>query len=324
MPVLKNIRVSANNVKLRGLELTGWTATSTANIDGIAADGKTGLEVDRCKVHAGTGAGSPIDTGNVTNGSSANIRTRNSSDIYIHDCDIYGSKKGVKIQSAKSSNGTFEEGVRIVRNTIRDHPIDGIDIQGSWITIDGNTIINNIDKNYATSHPDGIQVLNTITDNQSAVKHLKILNNTIGNHTQNVFCEELVGQTMDVEIAGNYVYINGSDVIHGLLMSSLPSGKNITGGATGHNVHDNHTKGGEIGIGVTGKDVHVKHNTMEGHSLAIRCLGGYNTVAADELDYNTYKSNRNAINWAGHIYPTIGAARNAGMKQEAHATDDGP
>src|SRR5436190_1304184 len=205
-------------------ESPGWGATATSNyLPGILQDGHspsyTGLTVTNCKIHGGTGQGAPIDVGGLTTGGAA-IRVRYSTNTTISGNDIYGCKKGVHIQSSHSSDGTYEHGTLIENNKIHDCPVDGIDIQGQYITIVGNTIYNNIDLNFSTTHPDGIQVVSVVTDGYDSVQHLKIMRNTIYNHTRNIFVQGSSNAESsvctDITVANNVSYNTPAATVHGL------------------------------------------------------------------------------------------------------------
>ena len=126
-----------------------------------------------------------------------------------------------------STDATFANGTFITNNIIRDNPIDGIDIHGQYYTIDGNSIIDNIDSNHANNHPDGIQFINSTVDGMTSAQFVIIKNNLIRNHTQNVFLE---GPVEDVDIFNNVIYNDTSGLVNGADFGTLFS-KNISTGS---------------------------------------------------------------------------------------------
>jgi parallel beta-helix repeat protein len=334
-PVLiGHIKVMASNVTISGLEITGWGAIAS-NLPGILQDHNppsfTGLTVTNCKIHGGTGQGGPIDVGGLTNGAAA-IRVRYSTKTTISGNDIYGCKKGIHIQSSHSSDGTYANGTLIENNNIHDCPIDGIDIQGQYITIVGNTIYNNIDLNFSTTHPDGIQVISVVTDGYNSVQHLKILRNTIYNHTQNIFVQGSsnaeASVCLDVTVANNVSYNTPGATVHGQLMSALPGGgigisvSAMNEGWVCNNTVLNLTRGIGIGSNKNGT-IHVKNNIVQGTNVGIKVEDPAD-IAAGEFDWNLFYSNDKAISWNTVYYATPTIFHAAVPSQAGHCTSGDP
>ena len=334
-PVLiGHIKVMASNVTISGLEITGWGATAST-VPGILQDGYspslTGLTVTNCKIHGGTGQGAPIDVGGLTSGGAA-IRVRNSTNTTISGNDIYGCKKGIHIQSSHSSDGTYENGTVIENNKIHDCPNDGIDLHGQYITVVGNLIYNNIDRNFSKTHPDGIQVVSVVTDGYDSVQHLKIMRNTIYNHTQNIFVQGSsnaeASVCLDVTVANNVSYNTPGATVHGQLMSALPGGgvgisvSAMNGGWVYNNTVLNLARGIAIGSNKNGT-VHVKNNIMQGTNVGIK-FDDTNDIVAGEFDWNLFYSNGEAISWNSVYYATPTVFHNAVPSQAGHCISADP
>jgi parallel beta-helix repeat protein len=334
-PVLiGHIKVMASNVTISGLEITGWGATASI-LPGILQDHNspplTGLTVTNCKIHGGTGQGGPIDVGGLT-GSAAAIRVRYSTKTTISGNDIYGCKKGIHIQSSHSSDGTYANGTLIENNNIHDCPVDGIDLQGQYITVVGNLIYNNIDLNFSKTHPDGIQIISVVTDGYDSVQHLKILRNTVYNHTQNIFVQGSSNAEssvcLDVTVANNVSYNTPAATVHGLRMSSLPGGgvgiavSAMNGGWIYNNTVFDVTRGIDSGSNKNGT-VHVMNNIVLRTYTGIK-VGDPNDILAGEFDWNLFYANNEAISWSSVFYSTPSVFHAAVPSQAGHCISGDP
>lgn len=325
------IRINADNVTIDGLEVKGWAATDTSALDGISQEGRTGLTVMNCKIHEGSGTGGPIDTGAVKNFTSAGIRLRNSTRTRIINNDIYGCVKGIRIQSAHSSDGTYANGMTISNNRIHDCPIDGVNLHGQYITVENNTIYDNMDLNFANSHPDGIQCIAATTDGYSSVQHVRIVRNTIYNHTQNVFTEGTtsgeLSNASDILIANNVLFAVPGATVHGQPISSVPAPKSIMLKFSANVWAYNNTCLSEnvcVHVQVC-KDgtIHVKNNIFKGSNTGI-CVEDPKDVAAGELDYNDHFGNNNDVKWGSTFYATLLGFRAAVPTQSTHSVSSDP
>lgn len=337
-----HIVVKANDVIVEGLEITGWGA-SDPDTDGIVAEKQSGLNVDSCIIHAGPGSGAPIQVGTINGslgrGTAAGIRIRNSSKTRITNNDIYGCIKGIRIQSSHSTDDTFENGTVISSNKVHDCPIDGLNVQGQYITIEDCMIYDNMDVNFAKNHPDGIQFVGALnTDGYNAVQHARVLRNTIYNQTQQIFLQGTLAKRggagggensdcTDVLIANNVCYNVGGEVVHGQLMSALPAGLGIGFEACADvSVYNNTVTNLNLGIGVTNckdRSVHIKNNILAHNKNAIRVIDP-NDLAPGELDYNLFFDNKHLANWGSVFHRDLTALRSAAAGQARHCVEANP
>jgi hypothetical protein len=212
---------SAANVTIDGLEITGWTGT----YHGIDQVGGTGLTVRNTVIHDGSDWSS-----------SAGISSYTSTRLTIEGNTIFRVKKGLRLIAARSTDATYANGVIVKNNHIHDCPIDGIDIHGEYFTIDGNTIENNMDVNWATTHPDGIQFISATAGGYAMASKVVIKNNLIRNHTQNIFIQGVGIQ--DVHVFNNIVY-NDSTIVNGVDMSTLATKNLVSSPVNGLYVFNN-------------------------------------------------------------------------------------
>ena len=337
LPVLVgHIIVKADNVQISELEISGWGETDPT-ADGITQERHNGLTVTGCKIHTGSGTGAPIDIGGarraIVGGSAAGIRVRNSTKTTISNNDIYGCIKGIKIQSSHSLDGTYANGTIIANNKIHDCPVDGVNIQGQYITIEDCMVYDNIDLNFAKTHPDGIQFIAAKnTDGYYAVQHARVLRNTVSNHTQNIFVEGTShGESSnceDVLIANNVCYNVPDATVHGQKMSALPGGGigiaagSMNGGWIYNNTVLNVRRGIGIGDNKNGS-VHIANNIIIGTGVAMR-ITDPNDLAAGELDHNIYFKNGKVMHWEKKFYTTLAEFHGAGSGQDAHSMEADP
>lgn len=338
-PIVRgHIEVTADDVTISGLEVTGWGAPAPL-ADGILQDGTTsprsGLTITNCKIHAGSGAGAPIDVGGLTGGTAAGIRVRNSAKTRISGNDIYGCKKGIRIQSSHSTDGTYANGTVIANNKVHDCPIDGLNIQGQYVTVQDCTIYNNMDLNYHRTHPDGIQFIAALnTDNYSAVQHSRILSNTIYNQTQQIFLQGTGGRRgdqlvhcADVLVANNVCYIVRDATVHGVLMSSIPAGLGIGAvRSTDIRIYNNTVMNLNCGIGISNcrvGTVQIKNNILQDNNNAIKASRP-DEIAPEGLDHNLYFRNRTVLHVGKAFHKTVRMFRAAVPGQDVHAVESDP
>lgn len=213
-----NLSIYASGICLDGLDISHWPS----NKHGIYVSTRNHITITNCIIH---GAGLV--------GSASGIYVRESHNITITHCEVYSCQKGVNINSARSFGNTFRNGVIVKHCSIHDNPVDGVDIHGEYITVEQNEIFNNIDTNWASTHPDGIQFIKSVVDGMTNTTHVIIARNRIRNHSQNIFVED----GNDVHIFGNIVYCDDA-IINGLSMFSIAT-KNIAAGGCGINIFNN-------------------------------------------------------------------------------------
>jgi hypothetical protein len=209
------ITVTADDVTIDGLEITGWSGLHRM---GVTAISHTGLTVRNCEIH---------DGGNFGTGSGSGVNATSCTRVTIEDNEIYHVNIGARLLACHSTNGTYANGTLVKNNHIHDCHVDGIDIHGEYFTIDGNEILDNIDTDYLATHPDGIQFIAAPLDGYDTASHVIIKNNIIRNHTQNIFAQGT--GIVDVQIFNNIVY-NDETVVHGVNMAAITT-KNYVGSA---------------------------------------------------------------------------------------------
>lgn len=299
-PVLNGrISVNAHNVTIRGLEITNWGTTAA---HGIYAYNVNGLTVDQCEIHDGPNAGS-----------SSGVYARNGYGILISNNEIYRCVKGVNIVSGRSLDSTYENGVIIRGNNIHNNPIDGINVHGSYITIEDNTIADNLDTNWVATHPDGIQLIAATVDSQTSVKHCRILRNTVKNHTQNIFTEGVGGGDLsdceDIHIANNVVYCDPGTV-NGVDLDAIAT-KNICIKKSKNVSIFNNTLGPCTNNGILLQNcstqglIEIKNNIVASQVGAGIWAESASFLAPGTLNYNFYGSNSNALRLGSTYYQTL-------------------
>jgi len=315
-PVINGtVTVSAKNgVTIRGFDIypdiTGSHAVQFVNGNGFSL------------------SDSVIHAWNYTATSASCVYVRNSSDVQITDNEVYNCRKGINIVSARSAEG-YDSGTLIKGNKIHDNPVDGIDLHGEYITVDGNTIFNNIDSDWASNHPDGIQIIASTVDGLSSVKHAIIKNNVIHDHTQNIFTEGTgTAQDpgcVDVSIYNNVLF-NTPSIINGVNISAIAVKNIIIKKSRDVYVHHN-TLGYSTNTGILVSDsydgsVHIKNNIIT-NNLAGVSIENSADLNSGELDYNIYYLNRDDVKIGSTYYRNVSSLSSAGA-QEVHGAQGNP
>ena len=316
------ITVSANAVTLDGLTLTGWNGAGNW---GIALVNRDQVTVKNCTIHTPVGV------------VGSSIYTRNSTRITLQNNTIYGSPggPGVGIVSGHSTDATYANGIIVTGNTIRDNAVDGVQTHGEYITISNNLIYRNITTAWETTHPDGIQLIPGVVDTFDGNRFIKIYNNTIYSHTQNIFAEGGTGNKVgDVYIYNNIVYseagiVNGVDLdaiaLQGISLKEI--------GGTGNVYVYNNTIGRHSNIPLrvstasTASTVFMRNNIISnnfGGGTAGLSVDACCTTGINALNHNLYfVAGGTEINWGGTDYTTL-ASFNSATGFEANGVTGDP
>ncbi len=309
------------DVQIRGLEITGW-GSADAGSHGVQQLNGSNLRVADCRIHDGYGAA---------------VYSRNSTRLTIANNEIYGARMakanggttgdGMYILSGHSADNTFGSGVHIEKNVIHDNQEDGIKLQGQYFTVADNQIYNNIDANWASSHPDGIQVNSGTGDGYRSVQHAIFSGNTIRNHTQNLFVDGGRGALcLDVVIYNNVLH-NDPGMVNGVAMDAGSGGfatKNLTvGGCRDVWIYNNtfgRANSDSVRIsGNTAGSVHIKNNIFANSLRHGLIVTDAISIADGELDYNHYFTPHGQnISYAGKWYAALAAFKSAVPTQERH------
>ena len=318
---------STSDVQLRGLEITTW-GRFDAGSHGVQQLSGSNLTVANCRIHDGYGAA---------------VYSRNSTRLTVVGNEIYGARipqtkgvvtgDGMYILSAHSVDDTFATGTHIERNVIHDNQEDGIKLQGEYFTVAANEIYNNIDTNWATSHPDGIQVNSGTGDGYRSVRHAIFAGNKIRNHTQNLFVDGgREAWCADIRIYNNVLY-NDAGVVNGVAMDVGAGGfatKNLAvSGCRDVWIYNNtFGRANSDSVRLSGNaagSVHIKNNIFANslrHGLIVTDAG---SIADGELDYNLYFTPHGQnISFAGRWYASLGAFKSAVRTQEIHGRSGNP
>lgn len=300
------------NVTIDGLEVTGWTG---AGIHGINQSGGTGLTVRNSRVHDGP-----------TVGSASCIYSRNSTNLLIENNEVFNCNKGVNIAAGHSTSNSYSTGIFIRGNTIHDNPIDGVDVHGEYITIEENTIHSNMNTNWVAYHPDGIQLIASIVDGFTAVKHCRIRYNRVFNHNQNIFVEGTSNRdTEDIHVHNNIVY-NQSGTVNGVNLDLGFAASNIVMRRAKNVFVYNNTIGRVSNTGIRVQDcvsnsIYVRNNILDNSFKNGITVDVPSDIAV--LDYNLYDVASEAVVWGSARYPTRQAFFQA-VGREASGWDGDP
>lgn len=198
--IVGRVVLGATNATIRGMVITGWT---NDNQGGIHTLSYSGLTVESCTIT------------NPATSTGSGIYTRNAGNILIRSNLISRCSTGVNVNSATGTS--YDDGTRIVGNLISSNSFDGIDMHGQWITVEGNSIWRNYDTNWVTTHPDGIQLIDSTIDGLRGCQNVKIVRNTIWSHPQGVFGGYY---TTNLLVANNVVY-NEAGVVAGVDLDAI-------------------------------------------------------------------------------------------------------
>jgi hypothetical protein len=295
--LIGNITVKSTNVTIDGFSLTGWTGTA----HGIYAGSANNYLTIRNNL---------IDGNHQVTGSSSGIYVRNATNLWIDNNTVINCNKGININAAHSQDGTFSTGAILSNNRINNNPIDGIDIQGEYISIYGNVIDNNMDTNWTANHPDGIQFVRSVIDGYSNVKHVRVYNNIIRNHTQNIFLEGYSDTPIsDVDIFNNILY-NDQAIVNGVSMDSLSSVHIKVKGTDSANIYNNYfgfMKGaGQIIISTQGTSASAgaspPFNVTGGVNIKNNIFNNTNTASGNYAVYSNETGNLLPANLNNNLY----------------------
>ena len=273
---------SSLNVTLSGLEVASWTNTSYHGI--LQANG-SGLTVTNCHIHHGASKG---------------VYSRNSTRLLVCNNDIHDCMDtAVNLQSAHATDGTYETGAIIRDNYLHDNGADGVSFNGQYITVSGNTVVDNINTNWQSTHPDGLQIIGSTVDGFTAAQHVRICNNLFRNHTQNIFASGskagVDSDCDDLNIYNNVAY-NDAGVVHGVNLAAISGCNVVLWGVKNAKIHGNSfgqvsTAGiyamGECGPG----SILIKNNIIANSATNPSSMGVYFVEAGDAApgtDYNLY------------------------------------
>lgn len=241
---------------------------------------------------------------------------------------------GVETISAHSTDGTFGHGIRITNNYVHDNITDGMELHSQYLTVAGNIIYDNITTAWASTHPDGIQLLAGTADGFTAVQHVKIYNNQIRNHTQNIFSEgTLAGasaDTQDIQIFNNVVF-NTMTTVNGVNMATL-GGVNLMIKWSKDVYIVNNTLGdiGSSGNSIHVQDcfngsVHIKNNNIINSVSYGVYVEDPSDISAGEFNYNSYYvTAADNIIWNTTFYATRAAFHTAVPTQETNGISGNP
>lgn len=303
-PVLVgSIEIAADSVAVGGLEVKNWNGSAPLNA--INASGYSQIAITNCWIH---------DATNLTVAASSScIYLRNGTRWLVDGCSCGAANKGVNLAAAHSSDATYANGALIQNCIITNNPVDGIDIHGQYITVQGNSISNNLDSTWASSHPDGIQCIKSTVDGYTDATEVLIYRNIVRNHTQNIFTEMVTNCYVVANLACNeYGTVNGV---------SLPgiSCKNLSANGDLIYVWGN-TFGQVIGVNVI-LDTSSTRCEVKGNIFHMDGGGAMNFVASNAVtacDYNLYYNRGGDIISVGGVTCSTASQMNNNWGWEAH------
>lgn len=307
--IIGRIIVAQSNVTVRGLGIGGWI---TANAGGVHVSGYSGLTVENCSI---TNAGSSSGSG---------VYIRNGSNHLIRSNLVAWCSTGINVNSGVGSD--YATGIRITANTITSNTFDGIDLHGRYITVAGNTIFRNYDTNWLSTHPDGIQLIDSTIDGQQGCQEVKIVRNRIYSHPQNVFGGYW---TTNVLIANNVMW-NETGTISGLDLDTITTKHcGLYSGASTIVANNTFGRAANSGVYVSYDASQATGGFTVKNNIFTDGLSGYIAVyfvnAGDiaAFDYNLYYGGSYAGRIASTYYNTA-AAIAGGTSFEDHGVDGDP
>lgn len=309
------VDITSDNVTFKGFDVSG-----TCSSYYIHSEAHTGLTISNNKVHGcTTGAG---------------IYVKNSTNSTISGNESYANAVGIELISAHSTDATYAHGIQVLSNNSHDNNTDGMELHAQYMTIAGNAISDNIDTNWSTNHPDGIQLLAGTSDALTSVQHVLIYNNTIRNQTQNIFSEgtscSQSSDTQDIWIFNNVVY-NTMATVNGVNMATL-GGVNAMLKCSRDVYLVNNTFGD---IGSSGNSVHVQSCYdgsihVQNNSISNSVSNGVyvedpNDIASGQFDYDSYfVSPSSLVVWNASFYSTLAAFKSAVVTEEQNGISGNP
>lgn len=306
---------TTQGVTIDGIEITGW-GNSHGIILGSSGGGGTGLTVRNCTIHR---------EGAYTSSGYAGIYTRRSTNIALHNNTIYNCDIGIEVISGNSTNTTYATGVRIYSNTIHDNATDGMEVHGQYFSIYSNIIYSNMNADWATKHPDGIQLLAATSDGQTDCQNVKIYGNIIYNHTQNIFAESKTsGESSAVQ--NLYIYNNllyqESGTVNGVALDDQDLVNiNLKYADTAY-VYNNtlgRSKATSVRIRNSKDGTILVKNNIFANTLGIGItVEATDDIPANGMDYNLYYTTGNAIVWGANNYASLALFQAAVANQEVN------
>lgn len=295
--IVGRIVVGQSNVTIRGLGLGGWT---NVNAGAIHISGYNGMTIENCTI---TNAGSSSGSG---------IYIRNGSNHLIRSNLITTCATGININSGVGSS--YETGIRIISNIIATNYFDGLDVHGKYITISDNFIFRNFDTNWVSTHPDGIQLIDSTIDSHRGCQELKIIRNTIYSHPQNIF----TGYYMTNIIIANNIFYQEAGTILGVDLDSVTT--KHCGLYSGNNlivVNNFFGRAANSGVYVSYDVSQATGGISVKNNIFVNGLTGYisvyfvNSSDISSWDYNLYYNVPYAGRIASSYYDTAAAVRSS-------------
>lgn len=324
-PIVKGfIEIGANaNSVVDGFTIPSFSHSGSG---GIHAQGATSGVIRNNVVSGGTGAG---------------IYTRQCTNFEISGNTVHGvlgssgsDGDGMFIISSNSTDGTYPNGVRIHDNTVYENHQDGIDINGSYISVYRNYVHDNIYSNWASYHPDGMSC-NGVADGFTGCPHTLVYQNTFSNQTQNIYFQGngTAADNQDIWIFDNVVF-NTTTSSTGVAMASATAAQIILGVGQYAYIFNN-TIGGPcqyfgilLGDGSGANDssdaftnVTIENNIITG--ALYYAVWTYPSSNVTAMDYNLYYGNYAMVRWGTTSYTTL-ASLQSGTGMETHGQSSNP
>lgn len=308
-----------------GFQVTGFSVSSYG---GIHATGTTGGIIRNNVVHDATGSG-------------IYVRQSTNFQVYgntVHDmagpCCI-SDGDGIVIYSASSTDGTYAHGVRVYNNEIYQNHQDGMEINGSFESVYGNYVHDNIYSNYASTHPDGIEC-NSDADGITECPHTLIYNNVVKNQNQNIYIDGLGTAAADSDIwIFNNVVFNDPTSSTGVSMATGTSSQIILETGTKAYILNN-TIGGTVayfdiligdGSGADNASQAFTNVTVENNIIMNSLYVGFWTYPAGNVvaaNNNIYYNNSSAlVHWgsSGNLTSIAAVRSTTGMESNGQAAN---
>lgn len=317
---------STAGVTIYGLKITGYGTSSTGG-GGIQQSGGSGLTVDSCEIYDAYGCG---------------VYSRNSTSLTINNVTVYGMINpstsgqpgtGIIVISGHASAASYATGIAITNCAVHDNGADGIQVHGQYITISGCNIYDNIDTNWASTHPDGIQLNDATSDGYVDCQHVRIFNNIVKNSTQNIYAQ---GQTTgdssvmdDIQIWNNVAY-NDAGTVNGVDMDAIVGKAIFVNGCKSSLLIANNYAGRSAGgysISVRGcgtGSTTIKNNIIQNLAKNGLWVNESSQVTSGSVDYNIYDCVEDQIVWGSSFYSTLAAFKSTVANQEAHGVEADP
>lgn len=291
-------------------------------------------------IHANNTTGGVIRNNVISGGTGAGIYTRLCTNFDIYGNTVHGVSSssgadgdGMFIISSNSTDGTYAHGVRVHDNTVYENHQDGIDINGTYISLYRNYVHDNIYSNWASYHPDGMSC-NGVADGFTGCPHTLVYQNTFSNQTQNIYFQGngTAAENNDIWIFDNVVF-NTATSSTGVSMATASASQIILN--TGQTAHIfNNTIGGPVqyfgillgdGSGANSAtqaftDVTLKNNIITG--ALYYGFWTYPSSNVTAMDYNLYYGNSAMVRWGTTSYTSLASLQSGtGMETNGKATN---